>query len=177
MNYNKIDVYSRNDFETKMYSLGLDNENVSEHKDKCFIQVLETPDCIKHYEKKYGNEGETNYWFNKCNSDNILNVAFDDINEDELKWNNIILYGITDKQAEEIVNFIEKHKGKNFYISCRAGKSRSQAICKYLLDVYGEEYGYNEKESCRKDNPCLTPNINVLTKLKRTFYKKFGLFS
>ena len=45
----------------------------------------------------------------------------------------------------------------------------------YILDMYGEEYGYNEKESCRKDNPCKTPNINVLTKLKRTYYKKFNI--
>ena len=75
-----------------------------------------------------------------------------------------------------IVKFIEKHKGKNFYISCRAGKSRSQAVARYILDMYGEEYGYNEKESCRKENPCKTPNINVLTKLKRTYYKKFNIY-
>ena len=84
--------------------------------------------------------------------------------------------GISDKQAELIVNFIEKHKSKNFYISCRAGRSRSAAICRYLLDIYGEEYGYNEKESCRKENPCMTPNINVLTKLKRVYYKKFNVY-
>lgn len=29
---------------------------------------------------------------------------------------------------------------------------------------------------CRKENPCKTPNINVLTKLKRTYYKKFNIY-
>ena len=49
-------------------------------------------------------------------------------------------------------------------------------MARYILDMYGEEYGYNEKESCRKENPCKTPNINVLTKLKRTYYKKFNIY-
>ena len=77
---------------------------------------------------------------------------------------------------KKIYNRKEKHKGKDFYIHCRAGKSRSIAVATYILDMYGEEYGYNEKESCRKDNPCKTPNINVLTKLKRTYYKKFNIY-
>lgn len=174
--YKKISVFSRNDFEEKMYRLDLNNDNVKSQVDKAFIQILETPDCISHYENKYGNKGETRYWFNGCCADNVLNIAFDDVNEEEVKWNNIILKGISDKQAELIVNFIEKHKDKNFYISCRAGKSRSQAVARYLLDMYGEEYGYNEKESCRKENPCITPNINVLTKLKRAYYKKFNIY-
>ena len=175
-NYKKINVYSRNDFEEMMYRLDLNNDNVENQIDKTFIQILETPDCISYYEKKYGNEGNTHYWFNGCCADNVLNIAFDDVNEEEVKWNNVILKGISDKQAELIVNFIEKHKSKNFYISCRAGRSRAAAICRYLLDIYGEEYGYNEKESCRKENPCMTPNINVLTKLKRVYYKKFNVY-
>ncbi len=111
-----------------------------------------------------------------CTEDNVLNLEFDDVNEDIVIWKGHTFYGITDEQAEQIVDFIEKHKGKDFYIHCRAGKSRSIAVATYILDMYGEEYGYNEKESCRKDNPCKIPNINVLTKLKRTYYKKFNIY-
>lgn len=171
-NYKKINVYSQNDFVEKMYRLGLYSYNVNEVKDdKAFISIIGTEECRKYYL-----EEDTNHWFNNCTEDNVLNLEFDDVNEEEVKWNNIILKGISDRQAELIVKFIEKHKGKNFYISCRAGKSRSQAVARYILDMYGEEYGYNEEESCRKDNPCKTPNINVLTKLKRAYYKKFNVY-
>ena len=172
-NINAIKVYSRNDFEEKMYRLDLDRFNVGNEEDKAFIQIIETDDCIKHYNE----EGITNYWFVNTTADNVLNIAFDDVNEDEFVYHGTTFKGITDEQAELIVDFIEKHKGKNWYLSCRAGRSRSQAISKYILDMYGEEYGYIENESCRKDNPCKTPNINVLTKLKRAFYKKFNLFN
>lgn len=67
-------------------------------------------------------------------------------------------------------------RAKIFIYLVEQEKSRSQAVARYILDMYGEEYGYNEKESCRKDNPCKTPNINVLTKLKRTYYKKFNIY-
>ena len=59
-NYKKINVYSRNDFEEKMHRLDLNNDNVENQIDKAFIQILETPDCISYYEKKYGNEGNRN---------------------------------------------------------------------------------------------------------------------
>lgn len=171
-NYNRISVYSQNDFEVKMYSLGLNNDNVERQTDKAFIQIIGTPECLKKYL-----EEDTKHWFNNSNVDNVLNLAFDDIDVDTLIYNDIHFYGISDKQAEDIVNFIEKHKGKNIYISCRAGKSRSQAVARYILDIYGEEYGYNEKESCLKDNPCKTPNMNVVSKLKRVYYKKFNVFN
>ena len=40
--------------------------------------------------------------------------------------------------------------------------------------MYEKEYGYDETKSCRKDNPCLTPNIRVVSMLKREFYKMNG---
>ena len=114
-NYKKINVYSQNDFDEKMYRLGLYSYNVNEVKDdKAFISIIGTEECRKCYL-----EEDTIHWFSN---------------------------------------------------------SRSIAVATYILDMYGEEYGYNEKESCRKDNPCKTPNINVLTKLKRAYYKKFNIY-
>lgn len=172
-NYKRISVFSQNDFETKMYKLNLFSYNVEEvSESKAFIQIIGTQESLQKYLKE-----NTTHWFNKSEADNVLNLEFDDINEDCFIYKDIEFKGISDKQAEQVVNFIEKHKGKDFYISCRAGKSRSQAICRYILDIYGKEYGYDEKESCRKDNPCHTPNINVLAKLKRAYYNKFNIFN
>ena len=171
-NYKKINVYSQEDFDEKMYRLDLYSYNVNEVKDdKAFISIIGTEECIKYYL-----EENTIHWFSNCTEDNVLNLEFDDVNEDIVNWKGRIFLGITDEQAKQIVNFIEKNKGKNFFLHCRVGRSRSAAICRYILDMYGEEYGYNEKESCRKDNPCKTPNINVLTKLKRAYYKKFNIY-
>ena len=170
-NYNRISVFSHDDFDVKMYRLGLDDSNVEECKNfNAFISIIGSNDSQKYYL-----EDDERHWF-KINHENVLNVEFDDIEEDELLYKGVNFKGITNEQSEQIVDFIEKNKGKNFFLHCRAGRSRSAAICRYILDMYGEEYGYNEKESCRKENPCMTPNINVLTKLKRTYYKKFNIY-
>ena len=162
---NRISVFSHNDFDEKMYRLGIDSNNVNKELDKAFISIICTPECQKYYLE----ENEL-HWF-KNNTHNVLNLEFDDINDDSIEWKGHTFYGITEEQSKQLVEFIEKNKGKNFYIHCKAGKSRSQGICRYILDIYGKKYGYDEKLSCRKNNPCLTPNIRVVTMLKREYYK------
>ena len=94
-NYKKINVYSQNDFVEKMYRLGLYSYNVNEVKDdKAFISIIGTEECRKYYL-----EEDTNHWFSNCTEDNVLNLEFDDVNEEEVKWNNIILKGISDSLA------------------------------------------------------------------------------
>lgn len=163
---NNILVFSQADFEKTMQNLCIDSFNVNDVKDKAFIQIIGTPECLEKYL-----EEDTKHYFNNCNADNVLNLAFDDIASEELIYDGVKFIGMSNKQAEQIVTFIEIHKGKDFYISCRAGRSRSQAICRYILDVYGDEYGYYENVSCRKDNPCNTPNIYVVALLKRVYYQ------
>ncbi len=165
---NIIHVFSQNDFEKKLRDLGLNNSNVNE-SDCAFIQIIGTPECRQYYL----NDDRRHYFVN-CDSPNVLNLEFDDIDGDSITWKGHIFKGINEEQAKQCVEFIEKNKGKNFFISCRAGKSRSQGVCRYILDMYGNEYGYDETKSCRKDNPCLTPNIRVVTMLKREFYKLNG---
>lgn len=162
-----ISVFSHNDFDEKMYRLGIDTDNVENERDKAFISIIGTPDSQKYYL-----EEDVYHWF-KNNTDNVLNLEFDDIGGEELKYKGVLFKGLTDEQAERIVDFIEKNKGKNWYIHCRAGRSRSCAIGTYILDVYGEEFGYYRKESTKRGNALLTPNIFVLTKLKRIYYKKY----
>lgn len=166
--FNRISVYSHSDFDEKMYRLGLDFSNVEDEDDKAFISIICSPNCQEHYLHDI-----ERHWFPN-NTHNVLNLEFDDIDDDHINYNGHVFFGIDEQQAKQTVDFIEKNKGKNFYIHCKAGKSRSQAICRYILDIYGDEYGYNENKSCRKDNPCLTPNMRVLTMLKREFYKLIG---
>lgn len=168
MEIKRINVFSHNDFDEKMYQMGIFSSNVNDEKDKAFISIIGTPQCQKYYL-----EMDSYHWF-KHNGDNVLNLEFDDISTEEFEWKGHTFYGISEEQTKQCVEFIEKNIGKHFYIHCQAGKSRSQAICRYILDMYGKEYGYDEKLSCRKDNPCKTPNIHVLTKLKREYYKMKG---
>lgn len=163
-----IKVYSHLDFDEKMYRLGIDTFNVEEESDKAFISIIGTPQCIEHYL-----HSKDTHWF-KNNCYNVLNLEFDDIDEESKDWKGQTFYGITEEQAKQCVEFIEQNKGKNFYIHCRAGRSRSAGICRYILDMYGKEYGYDETKSCRKENPCKTPNIRVVSMLKREFYKMNG---
>ena len=90
----------------------------------------------------------------------------DDIGEEEIPWGNYVLKGISDSDAEAVVKFVEKNKDKNFMIHCKAGQSRSQAIIRYVLDFYGGE----DEWEINKDNPPITPNQFVLSKLKRSYY-------
>lgn len=67
-------------------------------------------------------------------------------------------------EATRLVNFIDRHvkNGTDFYIHCGAGISRSQAVVRYILDVYT-----NTKWETRKSNPCITPNEHIVRMLKR----------
>lgn len=92
-------------------------------------------------------------------SDNVLNINFAD--DDSMTFG----------QAMVMANFIDCHlqsKDYDIYIHCNAGKSRSQGVCRFILDVYGSKT-YRKYFSTRMDNPCITPNIHVSSLLKRAF--------
>lgn len=46
------------------------------------------------------------------------------------------------KQAAQIIEFIEKNIGKDFYIHCHAGLSRSQAVVMFMLTHFNKYYDY-----------------------------------
>lgn len=79
--------------------------------------------------------------------------------------NNASVYALNYKQAGKIVEFIDKHINCDFYIHCAAGVSRSQAVVRYILDIY-----FNHDWITRKENPCVCPNIHVVRMLKRCHY-------
>lgn len=125
-----------------------------------FISIIGSPDCIKYYIRE-----KQEHWFKEENSQ-ICNLEFDDIAEDYRIWKGYVFYGMKKEQAEKLAKFIKANLGKTFYIHCMAGQSRSQGVVRYILDCYPDYY---TEADTRPDNPCLTPNIDVVAKLKRAW--------
>lgn len=93
----------------------------------------------------------------------VLNLQFQDDSED---------FSIED--ATKIIEFIlyNKKLGRDFYVHCIMGKSRSQAVCRFILDTFPEDYEYKRE----LENPLRTPNYHILSTLKlvwRDLYEDF----
>ena len=113
-------------------------------------------------------------------TENIINLDFyditdydltyaygNDISEEEAEYAKSIK-GLTDEQAYELFNFIERNLGKDIYVHCSAGISRSQGVVKFILDCYPDMY-----TETNPNNPCDYPNIHVTSLLKNCFRKKY----
>ncbi len=173
-------VYSHIDFDRECASMDLTDENVESKEDYAFISIIGT----KQVREEYLGEFDTEHYF-KENHPNVLNLEFDDVGEDfDFSFKPMALNGekgkeriihfktISEEQAEQCVDFIEKNIGKKFLIHCRAGRSRSQSFFRVISDFY-EEYN-----NCKGnlDNPCVTPNQEVIRKLKRAYYKRNNIY-
>ena len=101
-----------------------------------------------------------NHWFRE--KDNVLNLNFDDTPKEVVTYKGVTFYGLTDEDALRTVLFIYNNLDKDIYVNCTAGKSRSQSIVRFILDTFP----YLDFETNPK-NPPITPNIFVLSKLKR----------
>lgn len=101
-----------------------------------------------------GEPEESEHYFQ--DSQQVLNIDFWDVNDYEVEG----VKGLTDEQAETIHDFISNNIGKDFYIHCRAGVSRSQAVGRFLSDIYGYEV-------VSVANNGAFPNQHVLSLLKR----------
>lgn len=106
-----------------------------------------------------GEPTESEHYFQ--DSPQVLNIDFWDVNGYEVNG----IKGLTDEQAETIYNFIASNIGRNFYIHCRAGVSRSQAIGRFLSDIHGYEV-----KSITQNGAF--PNQHVLSLLKKVHDKE-----
>lgn len=90
-------------------------------------------------------------------------MYFDYVREDR-NGNFVPIHTMDYEEAFNLVTFIDGRikDNKDFYIHCNAGVSRSQAIVRYILDVYPDI-----NWETRKDNPCDTPNMHIVRMLKR----------
>lgn len=158
-------AYSHQDFDLYCEANGWNDDNVEELTDKAFISIISSEECQKYYL-----EEDEVHWF-KREHPNVINLEFDDITEDIVKDGHKFS-AMTEEQAKKIFDFIENNLGKNFSIHCRAGISRSGAVCSFILHMYDDIYIQHFSEMCR-----MRPNNHVFALLKRCYYEKYGLFN
>ena len=141
------------DFDDLMESLG----DTEPPEGICVISIIGTPSVLKDYLE----EPDTVHFF-PTGTPRVLNLEFDDITTDRITRNGITAVGITNEQASQIVHFLEWAISENlgFMIHCRAGRSRSQAIVRYVKSRWPGPWETNPY------NPDDTPNYYVLGKLR-----------
>jgi predicted protein tyrosine phosphatase len=149
---------------------GIDDSNVGFVTDSFFISILSSravPASNFHLPVFKGNH------------QNVLTLTFDDVIGD----NNQAVYltgdpdkptmiqtgrAITEDQAEELVNFIEKHKHKKVaFVHCAAGISRSGAVGAFISDLAGNKY-----EDFKRANPQIHENRHVKNLMNRIVYER-----
>jgi predicted protein tyrosine phosphatase len=141
-------------FEHLLKANNIDDSNVEELKDIAFISIEDPYISINHINKHY---------FQK-DYDNVLNMDFYDI-EKSSKVNDYKYNPITEEQAKEIFDFIEKHLNSSFIVHCEAGISRSGAVARFISNYYG----YSDAQF--KDY--IMPNQLLLKLLKKEYKKKY----
>lgn len=133
-------------FEQYCYENGWNDSNPP--TDVALISICCTGDVARHV---FPDDGDL-HWFAKQH-ENVLNVEFDDITNDvrvccaDGDGERYVAQGITPCTAMRIVEFIDAHASMDFIVHCRAGKSRSQAVIRYILDFYPDHVETNP------DNP------------------------
>ena len=101
----------------------------------------------------------------KNGTERVLNIDFWDVNDYDVSG----IKGLTDSEAKTIYDFIAENIGKDFYIHCRAGVSRSQAVGRFLADCYG----YKITNLAGRG---VYPNNHVLSLLKREYRHDTPMF-
>lgn len=101
----------------------------------CIVISIESTDDCKRYWKEERNEEMDNAHI-LPSSNTVLNLEFDDLQEDQV-YGDYTLRAISMKQAMEIIDFVENHPDKDVIVHCTAGKSRSQGVGKFLVQYLG----------------------------------------
>lgn len=154
----KVEAYPHARFNQICEDNNWNDENVEDINDVAFISIIGTSDVQREYLHE-----DLQHWF-KSNHSNVLNLEFDDVAHD-IVWDDYKAYVITPKQAQEIIDFIEANLGKRFYIHCRAGVSRSGAICDFIKHNY--DY-YKDSEGGQH----IRPNVAVLSALNKILWQQ-----
>ncbi len=89
----------------------------------------------------------------------VIKLEFDDILSREFK-----LIPFDTKMANELLSFIELHKGEEFVVHCDAGMSRSVAVACFLRDHYDYDMELYSIGTTKYRN------IHIMNLLKRAHY-------
>lgn len=152
----KLWCYGKAEFDRTMASLGWHTEKDIKEAGACIISIC--------------SEGET-HWFKENSGTVVLNLDFEDVETDviDCKTGKTLYRTISDSQVDRAVDFLLDNLGKDIYVHCSAGVSRSQAFVRVILDMFPSWY---TSECCRPENPCEMPNYGVVCKLKRKLYER-----
>lgn len=156
----KLYCFSRKDFNAYMDRVGWNDDTLPGNVAIISICCTE-PVRTNFVHARYDGKDDTHRYSSR---NNVLNLDFDDI-DDEVRHcaGGYTARNITKEQAAEAVQFIDAHKGCDFFVHCNAGKSRSQAFIKYIREQYPDiDWAVNP------NNPCLYPNVYVSNMLKRS---------
>lgn len=116
-------------------------------------------------------------WINHIPVENIINLYFDDINQNDLFWyekiyihlpiiiqNKLKMNFIKKNQILKLLDFIKRNKDFDFIIHCEFGKSRSVAVAKFIEDFYRGKLNNKKQADCKNYNTLV---YNLLKKLNK----------
>lgn len=150
----KITIINKQTFDSLMKQHGITNDNVENITKTFFISINDTCGTT-----------EVPYFENK---ENVKVLFFDDVDFDIEVSSHKIAKAFTTTQAEELFDFINKHKDKeSCIVHCAAGMSRSGAVGTFINDYFGGDWF-----EFKKLNPHIHPNSLVLRLLKRVLAEK-----
>lgn len=162
----KVYCYSKFAFVNEMKRFGWND--ITLPKNVAIISICCTEPVKTHWKSKGYDGTEDEHYFR--DAENVFNVDFDDITEATSDCGDFVATCITPEQAEKLVDFIGKHSNDDFYIHCNAGKSRSQAVVRFITEWLGQ----TRDIETRRENPCLYPNIFVLNALRHAAGELFN---
>lgn len=101
--------------------------------------------------------------------ENALTIIFDDI-EKEMTYDGEKLTLFNEGHAEQILDFIEKHKNSDiFYVHCYAGISRSGAIGRFMCEKLNEKNPEDRQWFADHVEFRIMPNTHILKVLNRVY--------
>jgi len=147
-----IKVLSKNMFDKFCLLNGINDSSVNESfTDYAFISIHNTKDDYV-------------YTF-KQDHENVINLTFDDVEEDIIKKS---AFAMTENQAKILYEFMIKHSDKNtFLIHCTAGISRSGAVGTFIANYFNVDMN-----TFKLDNPYILPNSHVSKLLNRFLWEQ-----
>jgi predicted protein tyrosine phosphatase len=81
-------------------------------------------------------EEHEKFWNLQVSGERVLRMVFSDVTTPTRKGDKYYS-PMDDNQARKLVEFIKCHQDRKFIVNCRAGISRSSAVCLFIHQQYG----------------------------------------
>jgi predicted protein tyrosine phosphatase len=151
-----VKILSKPEFNSLMSNNGINDSNVDKLENIAIISINDTS----------GNWSVS--WFDSDHP-NVLRMWFDDIEKDlqVSPTNPNKCLAFTPEQAKQVFDFINSNYGKDFFVHCSAGISRSGAVGAFINDYHGWD-----RSKFVKDNPYIHPNARISRMLNNKVWKQ-----